>query len=312
MEPMDLCALAKRVHDAEGYRLGAESTREERNAFWARVVGIAHHGHAAYNLTPDPRWHLKNGGPGRPQSDDVAVIMPERLGMDFITGVGATGYQFQLGHAFTLPPDQEVWKPPVPSGGAVAPAPVVSLWSAAHTAELAKLGRPAGELDAAFTLKVAQHFAAVFPSEGWGQKRASSGRPVSGDVVARRDGARLLGYKVVPVPAAAPAQMDITGQVFEAVVAQRHADAEPAPVEPVDPKEPLPPAEFFEELFGSLRVDMLASLMAADAARGAAVEAREASRDTKKLAEGLKGQKFEVKGLPRYFGTPTIEPKAGG
>lgn len=119
-----LVAMAERIHDAEGWRLGAGSSRDTRNAFWARVVGCAYHGHPTYNPAPDRQWHLKNGGGGRPQSDDVAVSMPSRQYWDCIGGVGADGYTFRAtGHAEPLPAGQEVYPPPVPEGAAPAPQP---------------------------------------------------------------------------------------------------------------------------------------------------------------------------------------------
>lgn len=131
MEPNDIAALAQRVHDAEGWKLGASSTREYRNTFWARVVGMVYHGHAGYGVVPDPRWHLKDGGGGRPQSDDVAVRMPDRHFWDFIGGVGADGYTFGAsGDHGPLPMSQNVYPPPVPepvggssSGGGGTPLP---------------------------------------------------------------------------------------------------------------------------------------------------------------------------------------------
>lgn len=113
----ELVNMAKRIHDTEGYNLGASSTREYRNAFWARVLGCAYHGHPVYNPNPDKQWHLKNGGGGRPQTDDVAVSMPSRNYWDCIVGVGSNGYYFNVGsHADTLPIEQEVYAPPVPAG----------------------------------------------------------------------------------------------------------------------------------------------------------------------------------------------------
>ena len=132
MTPNQITALAQRVHDAEGWSLGASSTREYRNEFWARVVGIVHHGHAGYGVAPDPQWHLKDGGGGRPQTDDVAVRMPDRHFWDFIGGVGADGYTFgaSADHG-PLPSDQNVYPPPVPapvggsgSGGDGNPLPM--------------------------------------------------------------------------------------------------------------------------------------------------------------------------------------------
>ena len=112
-----LVAMAERIHDAERWQLGRSSTRETRNAFWARVVGCAYHGHPTYNPHPDPQWHVKNGGGGRPQSDDVAVSMPSRAYWDCIGGAGADGYTFRPGaNAEPLPAEQDVYPPPVPEG----------------------------------------------------------------------------------------------------------------------------------------------------------------------------------------------------
>jgi hypothetical protein len=125
MTAEQIAALAKRVHDEERWNLGASSTRDTRNQYWARVVGIVHHGHPRYNDSPDPRWHLKSAGNGRPQSDDVAVLMPSRQYWDFIGGVGADGYTFRAGaHPEPLEASQSVFPPPVPAGGGgVEPKP---------------------------------------------------------------------------------------------------------------------------------------------------------------------------------------------
>ena len=37
----ELVDMAEWIHNDEGYNLGASSTRDERNAFWMRVVGCA-------------------------------------------------------------------------------------------------------------------------------------------------------------------------------------------------------------------------------------------------------------------------------
>lgn len=127
-----LVEMAERIHDAEGHNLGANSTRETRNAFWMRVVGCAHWGHPVYNPTPDPRWHVKDGGGGRPMSDDVAVLMPSREAWDCIPGAGANGYRFEADHIGVLPAVQNVYPPTRPSGGSGSiptkpqpPAPVL-------------------------------------------------------------------------------------------------------------------------------------------------------------------------------------------
>jgi hypothetical protein len=117
MNITELVSMAQRIHDVEGYNLGTASTRDYRNAFWARVIGCAYHGHPVYNQTPDRQWHLKNGGSGRPQTDDVATSMPSRAYWDCIGGVGLDGYRFGAqGHGEPLPLDQNVYAPPVPAG----------------------------------------------------------------------------------------------------------------------------------------------------------------------------------------------------
>ena len=114
--------MAKRIHDAEREDLGASSTRDSRNMFWARVVGIAHHGHPWWNPTPDPQWYLKRAA-GRPQSDDVVVSMPSRVAYDCIPSSGADGYRFHADNIGLLPMDQVVYAPPVPAGATAAAPP---------------------------------------------------------------------------------------------------------------------------------------------------------------------------------------------
>ena len=110
----ELVEMAEWVHDDEGYDLGASSTRDERNAFWSRVVGCAYHGHPVYNPIPDPQWHLKDGGGGRPQSDDVAVSQPSREAWDCLTGSGSDHYRFEAVAIGVLPADQHVYAPDPP------------------------------------------------------------------------------------------------------------------------------------------------------------------------------------------------------
>lgn len=111
-----LVAMAKRIHDTEGWDLGANSTRDQRNDFWARVVGCAYWGHSTYNPAPDTQWHLKDpdGDGSRPQSDDVAVSMPSRNFWDCIPNAGADGYSFAATPHGVLPLDQFVYTPRKP------------------------------------------------------------------------------------------------------------------------------------------------------------------------------------------------------
>lgn len=122
-----LVDMAKRIHDAEGWNLGAASTRETRNIFWMRVIGCAYWGHKDYNQYPDRQWHMKDpdGDGGRPHSDDVAVSMPARNFWDCIPGAGGDGYRFEATFEGVLPLDQFVFIPMVPKGGGGdAPKPI--------------------------------------------------------------------------------------------------------------------------------------------------------------------------------------------
>ena len=125
----EIVEIAKTIHDAEGWHLGLESTREERNQFWERVIGCVYWGHPIYNVTPDTHWLLKDpDGPqgSHPTSDDVTVYMPGRIAFDCIIGAGGADYKFQASEPFVLPEDQYIFvpstpvfsideKPPVPS-----------------------------------------------------------------------------------------------------------------------------------------------------------------------------------------------------
>lgn len=113
----DVSRIAQAIHDAEGVNIGAGSTREYRNDFWARVVGAVHWGLPPYNGTPDPSWCLKDGGGGRPQSDDVIVKCATREFWDCIPGAGANGYRFSCSKdPHPLPGNQNVYAPPRPAG----------------------------------------------------------------------------------------------------------------------------------------------------------------------------------------------------
>lgn len=296
MEPNEIAALAKRIHDAEGWNLGANSTREYRNEKWAFVVGVVHHGHPTYNPTPDPRWHLKSGGGGRPQSDDVAVRMPDRHFWDFIGGVGADGYTFGAsGDHGPLPMEQPVFPPPVPDGGGVTQPPAATLseyWTPAHDAIRQRMaGRPVVEL--------AQQLAHSFPAEGWGEKRTTSG-DWSRDTIGRLVDGRLWAVKVSPWTVYGFLG---SGHVHRPVSPVNHlGDApkpEPPPVEPppVVTPPPVPAVDY------GPRFDEIAAAIAALAVQVTTLQA---------TAEALRTQEFVVAGKVPIYGNVnlTIKPKA--
>lgn len=292
-------AIAQRIHDAEGYRLGSGSTREYRNAFWARAIGVVHHGHPIYNPTPDPQWHLKDGGGGRPQSDDVAVSMPSRQFWDCIGGVGADGYRFGAsGHPEILPPEQNVYPPPVPAGvGATPPPPVTDAWTSAHQdiwARIRAKGSPDGD---PFVLLLAEQLAYAFPDESWGTKKTRAGSPISQDVIAlRRDGVMTF-VRVVPSVTVLGQNTD---QVFIEAVPFNHLGDTPVDPPPVDPpEEPIDPPPPAPVDVAAVAAAVLAALEPRFAKVAADLE------DVRVLAARAATQRYNIRADAGWLGTIT-------
>ena len=106
-------SIIRAVHDGTGVDLGSRSSRDSRNRFFAGAVAVVHYGHARYNPRgPDANWCIKDGGSGRPQSDDVIVRCNSRDAWDLIGSAGADGYRFHLDYIGRLPGEQNVYAPP--------------------------------------------------------------------------------------------------------------------------------------------------------------------------------------------------------
>lgn len=109
----EVLAIVRAVHDGTGADLGSRSSRDSRNRFFASAIAAVHFGHGRYNPRgPDSGWCIKDGGSGRPQSDDVAVRCNSRDAWDLIGGAGANGYSFHTDYIGRLPGDQNVYPPP--------------------------------------------------------------------------------------------------------------------------------------------------------------------------------------------------------
>ena len=168
----------KRAHNPSG---GGPETE----AFIRRLAWVLH-------STVDPRFGLNGKRGDRNDISDDAICFDGESALgdvdptrgnapvtvfDVIGGAGGPSPTPQWGAVGPATPQPfAAWVKPQPVGDS-QPAPGPSAWTPAHSAELAKLGAPNGALDLAFTQKVAEHFAAVFPAEGWGQKKASVERP---------------------------------------------------------------------------------------------------------------------------------------
>ena len=205
----------------------------ETEAFIRRVAWVLH-------STVDAKFGL-NGKRGNYNdvSDDVVNWIGEGPGNDPATGQPVTVIDVIGGAGGPDPrpqwgiidlPGPGGWIKPSPVGGA-QPAPVSSVWTAAHDAIRARMvGRSA--------LEVAQQLAYTFPDEQWGEKRTASG-PWSQDTIGRLVGGRLWVIKLSPVTI----HGFVDGQVHRPVQGVNHlGDSVPVPV-PVPVPPPVPPAE---------------------------------------------------------------------
>jgi hypothetical protein len=106
-------SIIRKIYSDLRYNLGSSSTREERNVYLQRAVAALHFGHARFNPQGrDPNWCIKNGGPGRPQADDVIVRCDSRDAWDLVVSIGADSYSWHTDYIGRLPSEQAVYPPP--------------------------------------------------------------------------------------------------------------------------------------------------------------------------------------------------------
>jgi hypothetical protein len=125
--------------------------------------------------------------------------------------------------AAVTPPPVEPPPTPIPDPPKEHPVQLESKHSQVIQSFADQFGLPgfSKEEGQAWVAKLASTMKARFPSEGWGTKRASMGRPLSNESIARPANGRLWGYDLI-IGAGAPGQHlearahpeDITDQVF--------------------------------------------------------------------------------------------------
>lgn len=99
------------IYDAGGYRIDGGS-RGQRNIYLETAVAALHYGHGRWNPQgPDSNWCIKNGGSGRPQSDDVIVRCNSREAWDLVLGLGGPGARWHPDFIGRLPGNQSVYPP---------------------------------------------------------------------------------------------------------------------------------------------------------------------------------------------------------
>ena len=109
------------IYSAARWDLGSRSSREQRNLYLDAAVAAIHYGHSKWNPKgPDDNWCIKNGGPGRPQADDVIALCRERDAWDLVLSIGANNWNWHQEYIGKLPSVQFIY-PPDPNAMRILP-----------------------------------------------------------------------------------------------------------------------------------------------------------------------------------------------
>lgn len=104
--------ILQAIYSAGNYNIFGGSTRDQMNLYLEIGVAALHYGHPKWNPRgADSNWCIKNGGPGRPQSDDVIVRCSSRDAWDLIGSIGARGAFWNPTYIGRLPGEQAVYAP---------------------------------------------------------------------------------------------------------------------------------------------------------------------------------------------------------
>lgn len=113
--------IIRTIYESARWDIGSRSTREQRNVYLDAAVGAIHYGHSKWNPRgPDANWCIKNGGPGRPQADDVIVLCDSRDAWDLVLSIGGNSPSWHTEYIGKLPNVQFVY-PPNPATMAILP-----------------------------------------------------------------------------------------------------------------------------------------------------------------------------------------------
>lgn len=109
------------IYSAGRFDLGSRSSREQRNLYLDAAVAAIHFGHGKWNPKgPDNNWCIKNGGPGRPQADDVIALCSSRDAWDLVLSIGANNWSWHQEYIGKLPNVQFIY-PPNPAAMNILP-----------------------------------------------------------------------------------------------------------------------------------------------------------------------------------------------
>lgn len=104
--------IIQAIYNAGGYRIGSGSSRGQRNIYIETAVAALHYGHGRWNPQgADSGWCIKNGGGGRPQSDEVLARCDSREAWDLVTGIGGPNPRWHPDPLGRLPGNQAIYPP---------------------------------------------------------------------------------------------------------------------------------------------------------------------------------------------------------
>jgi len=100
------------IYQAARWDISGRSNRDQLNLFLETAMAAVHYGHGKWNPRGgDAGWCIKNGGPGRPQSDDVIVRCDTRDAWDLVLGIGGGNPVWSPSYIGRLPSIQQVYPP---------------------------------------------------------------------------------------------------------------------------------------------------------------------------------------------------------
>jgi hypothetical protein len=100
------------IYQAGRYDITGRSSRDTLNLYLEIAVAALHYGHGKWNPRgPDTGWCIKNGGPGRPQSDDVLARCDTRDAWDLVGGIGGPNPVWSPSYIGRLPNVQQIYPP---------------------------------------------------------------------------------------------------------------------------------------------------------------------------------------------------------
>jgi hypothetical protein len=100
------------IYQAGRWDLTGRSNRDTLNLYLETAMAAVHYGHPKWNPRGgDAGWCIKNGGPGRPQSDDVVARCDTRDAWDLILSIGGPNPVWAPSYIGKLPSVQQIYPP---------------------------------------------------------------------------------------------------------------------------------------------------------------------------------------------------------